>query len=68
MDDNNRKNSNITFTIIITLTIISFLIVLVIGFLTVRYFTPGSNSNTNLLPRLTLDLYEDLDAFMQYDY
>ena len=65
-DNDNRKNSNITFTI--TLTIISFLIVLVIGVLTVRYFTSGSNSSINLLPRLTLDLYDDLDAFMQYDY
>jgi 1,4-alpha-glucan branching enzyme len=25
-------------------------------------------NTTNVFPRLTLDLYDDLDAFMQYDY
>jgi len=64
--EEDKKKSHITFTIAITTTIILLLIIL-IGFFIVRYFISGSN-NTNLLPRLTLDLYDDLDAFMQYDY
>lgn len=65
--EEDKKKSHITFTIAITTTIILLLIIL-IGFFIVRYFISGSNNNTNLLPRLTLNLYDDLDAFMQYDY
>ena len=31
-----------------------------------KYFNNGNTAN--VFPRLTLDLYDDLDAFMQYDY
>jgi hypothetical protein len=32
----------------------------------IKYFNFGTTADT--FPRLTLSLYDDLDAFMQYDY
>jgi flagellar basal body-associated protein FliL len=64
-EDRDKKLSNFSLVIIIILTVF---IVLVIGILIFRYFyIPNSNRSTNALPRLTLDLYDDLEAFMQYD-
>ena len=58
MEEDKSKKNNYTFLVISILLIILALIV--------RYFRTGVK-NTNVLPRLTLDLYDDLDAFMQYD-
>jgi flagellar basal body-associated protein FliL len=62
MKDENKKNSNLITTILV------LLVLLVIGVLSAIYFRSRYNINTNARPRLTLDLYDDLDAFMQYDY
>jgi hypothetical protein len=59
--EKDKKNTN--------LLLISILIILLILgsiFLIRRYYRMGYKS-TNILPKLTLDLY-DIDAFMQYDY
>ena len=58
MEKDKSKKNNYTFLVISILLIILALIV--------RYFRTGVKI-TNVLPRLTLDLYDDLDAFMQYD-
>ena len=58
MGEDKSKKNNYTFLVISILFIILALIV--------RYFRTGVKI-TNVLPRLTLDLYDDLDAFMQYD-
>ena len=56
----NKKNTYIYI-------FLSILLALFILFLTVRYFKVVKKV-TSALPRLTLSLYDDLDAFMQYDY
>lgn len=56
----NKKNTYIYI-------FLSILLALFILFLTVRYFKVVKKVTT-ALPRLTLSLYDDLDAFMQYDY
>jgi flagellar basal body-associated protein FliL len=65
MRDENKKNSNLIKTILVLLVL---LVLLVIGVLSVIYFRSRYNITNNARPRLTLDLYDDLDAFMQYDY
>ncbi len=60
MEEDKSKKNNYTFLVISILLIILALILIV------RYFRTGVKV-TNVLPRLTLDLYDDLDAFMQYD-
>lgn len=62
MDYKDKKNNYLNF--FLTLILI-FLSVLMFIFM-VKYFSKGNTTNT--LPRLTLNLYDDLDAFMQYDY
>lgn len=61
MGEDKSKKNNYTFLVISILSIILALILIV------RYFRTGVKI-TNVLPRLTLDLYDDLDAFMQYDF
>ena len=69
MGNKDKKNTNLLLYLV--LMILSFLIA---GFLIVRYFfgfdniTSIINLNRVVPPRLTLSLYDDLDAFMQYDY
>ena len=62
--EKDKKNTNVLISILISILII-FLILGVIFI--IRYFMKGT-SNKIVLPRLTLDLYDDIDAYMQYDY
>jgi len=62
MREKDKKNSNLITSILV------LLVFLVIGVLSVIYFRSRYNITTNVRPRLTLDLYDDLEAFMQYDY
>jgi hypothetical protein len=63
--DKNKIKTNLLF-ILILIILLSLGAILLIR----RYYRIGyksTNTNTNILPRLTLDLY-NIDAFMQYDY
>jgi hypothetical protein len=72
MGNKDKKNTNLLLYLLYLVLII--LSILIAGFLIVRYFfgfnniTSLINLNRDVPPRLTLSLYDDLDAFMQYDY
>lgn len=63
MGDKDKSKNTYVYTVLL----ISILLILIALFLIVKYFRTGVKI-TNVLPRLTLDLYDDLGAFMQYDY
>jgi hypothetical protein len=58
--EKDKKNTNILISILIIFLILGVIFI-------IRYFMKGP-SNKIALPRLTLDLYDDIDAYMQYDY
>ena len=62
MGDKDKKNNYLIYFLTLILIILCILVFIFL----IRYFKIGNT--TNILPRLTLDLYDDLDAFMQYDY
>jgi heme/copper-type cytochrome/quinol oxidase subunit 2 len=62
MDYKDKKNNYLNYFLTVILIILSILMFIFM----VKYFRKGNITNT--LPRLTLNLYDDLDAFMQYDY
>jgi hypothetical protein len=64
MDYKDKKNNYFNFFLTLILIILSILIFIFF----IKYFISDSNNTTNVFPRLTLNLYDDLDAFMQYDY
>jgi hypothetical protein len=66
--ENKDKNKNKIKTNLLFISILIILLSLGAILLIRRYYRIGYKStNTNMLPRLTLDLY-NIDAFMQYDY
>jgi hypothetical protein len=68
--ENKDKNKNKIKTHLLFISILIILLSLGAILLIRRYYKIGyksTNTNTNMLPRLTLDLY-NIDAFMQYDY
>jgi heme/copper-type cytochrome/quinol oxidase subunit 2 len=62
MDYKDKKNNYLNYFLTVILIILSVLVFIFM----VKYFRKENITNT--LPRLTLNLYDDLDAFMQYDY
>lgn len=62
MDYKDKKNNYFNFFSTLILIILSILVFIFL----IKNFRKGNITNT--FPRLTLELYNDLDAFMQYDY